>query len=241
MRTAEGRAVGAGEEIGAEPGHVARGRLAFGALVSVLAVAVFTGITGDVLGQEQFSRGDLPVAAWLAAHRTGWLTGGMRAVTWLGSGWVTVPALVLAALLAPLWRDRRRTVALVLAVSVGSALLVAAGKLLTVRPRPVVGEVLTTATGYAFPSGHSAQAAAAYGMLALLVSLRVGRAMKPLVWLAAAAVALLVGFSRLYLGVHWLTDVLAGFALGACWLAAVVAAAVVHDRLYVASRPGIGV
>lgn len=215
--------------------------LAFGAVATLLVVAVLAGITGDVVGQQELSRGDPSVASWLAAHRTGWLTRAMQAVTWLGSGWVTVPVLVVAALLLPVWRDRRRTLALVLAVSLGSALLVTVGKLLTVRPRPVIGEVLTTATGYAFPSGHSAQAAAAYGVLALLVSLRVGRAAKPLVWLAATALALLVGFSRLYLGVHWLTDVLAGYALGACWLAVVVAAAVLHDRLRADSRPRVNV
>lgn len=223
------------------PDRVVRGWLAFGATVTIVAVWVFAGITDDVVAHEELSSGDPPVASWLAEHRTPWLTRCMQAVTWLGSGWVTVPLLVSAALWLPLWRDRRRTLALVLAVSMGSALLVAVGKLLTVRPRPVVGEVLTTATGYAFPSGHSAQAAAAYGVLALLVSLRVGRGAKPLVWLAATAMALLVGFSRLYLGVHWLTDVLAGYALGASWLAIVVATAVVHDRLRSGSRPRVKV
>ncbi|MFC7244874.1 phosphatase PAP2 family protein [Catellatospora aurea] len=223
------------------PDQRVRGWLAFGAAATLVGLWVLAGITDDVVAHEELSSGDPPVASWLADHRTPWLTRCMQAVTWLGSGWVTVPLLVLAALLLPLWRDRRRTVALVLAVSVGSALLATAGKLLTVRPRPVVGEVLTTATGYAFPSGHSAQAAAAYGMLALLVSLRVGRAAKPLVWLAVTVVALLVGFSRLYLGVHWLTDVLAGYALGACWLATVVAAAMLHDRIRPVSRPRMNV
>lgn len=223
------------------PDHRVRGWLAFGAAATLVGLWVLAGITDDVVAHEELSSTDPPVASWLADHRTPWLTRCMQVVTWLGSGWVTVPLLMLAALLLPLWRDRRRTVALVLAVSVGSALLVTAGKLLTVRPRPVVGEVLTTATGYAFPSGHSAQAAAAYGMLALLVSLRVARAAKPLVWLAATALALLVGFSRLYLGVHWLTDVLAGYALGACWLATVVAAALLHDRIRPASRPRVNV
>ncbi|MEU8074024.1 phosphatase PAP2 family protein [Catellatospora citrea] len=223
------------------PDRALRGWLAFGAGATLVGLWVLAGITDDVVAQEELSRSDPPVASWLADHRTPWLTPFMQAVTWLGSGWVTVPLLVLAALLLPVWRDRRRTVALVLTVSMGSALLVTVGKLLTVRPRPVVGEVLTTATGYAFPSGHSAQAAAAYGVLALLVSVRVGRAAKPLVWLAATTVVLLVGFSRMYLGVHWLTDVLAGYALGACWLAVVVAAAVVHDRLRAASRPRVNV
>ncbi|WP_166382491.1 phosphatase PAP2 family protein [Catellatospora methionotrophica] len=223
------------------PDRALRAWLAFGAAATLVGLWVLAGITDDVVAQEELSSSDPTVASWLADHRTHWLTRSMQAVTWLGSGWVTVPVLVLAALLLPVWRDRRRTLALVLTVSMGSAVLVTIGKLLTVRPRPVVGEVLTTATGYAFPSGHSAQAAAAYGVLALLISLRVPRAAKPLVWLAATALVLLIGFSRLYLGVHWLTDVLAGYALGACWLAVVVAAAVVHDRLRPDSRPRVNV
>lgn len=208
-----------------------RGRLAFGAAVTFVAAGAFAGLTGDVLGHEQLSSsGDPPVASWLAEHRTAWLTRCMQAVTWLGSGWVTVPLLVAAALLLPLWHDRRRTLALVLTVSVGAAVLVTVGKLVTVRPRPEFGEVLTTATGYAFPSGHSAQAAAAYGVLAVLVSVRVGRSVRPLVWLAAGSVVLLIGFSRMYLGVHWLTDVLAGYALGTGWLIVVVAGGLVHGR-----------
>jgi undecaprenyl-diphosphatase len=205
--------------------------LVFGAAVTLVAVWVFAGITGDVVGKEELSSGDPPVASWLAEHRTGWLTRCMQTVTWLGSGWVTVPLLAAGALLLPLWRDRRRTLVLVAALSAGTAALVTVGKLLTVRPRPVVGEVLTAATGYAYPSGHSAQAATAYGVLALLVSVRVARGVKPLVWLVAATVVLLVGFSRMYLGVHWLTDVLAGYALGVGWLVVVVAGALAHDRL----------
>ena len=83
--------------------------------------------------------------------------------------------------------------------------------------------MLIRVTGQSFPSGHTVQAVAVYGTLALLLSGGRSRRIQVVMWSAAALVALAVGASRLYLGVHWLTDVLAGYALGG--LVVVVAAA----------------
>jgi len=86
--------------------------------------------------------------------------------------------------------------------------------------------------GYAFPSGHATKAAAVYGMLAALLAASTsswGR--KVALWTAALLVAGLVGLTRLYLGAHWLTDVLGGLALGGAWLFLVLTAARTVDEL----------
>ena len=78
--------------------------------------------------------------------------------------------------------------------------------------------------GWAFPSGHATQTIAFYGMLAIVLITWYGPRRRLLFAIGAALVTLVVGASRLYLGVHWLTDVLGGYALGLTWLAVVVIA-----------------
>ncbi len=80
--------------------------------------------------------------------------------------------------------------------------------------------------GYAFPSGHATEATAVYGMLAVVLASGTRRwRAKVLGWASAVLTAAVVGISRLYLGAHWLTDVLAGWALGGTWLLLVLAMA----------------
>jgi undecaprenyl-diphosphatase len=118
------------------------------------------------------------------------------------------------------WLRRRRFVVLAFLITViwGQNLIANGVKLFVHRERPPVPH-LTTATGWAFPSGHTAAAAATYAALALLIGR--GRRWPVKAWLGTAAAAILVavGSSRVLLGVHWVTDVFAGAALGFGWFA----------------------
>ena len=88
------------------------------------------------------------------------------------------------------------------------------------RPRPDLVEHLTHATSSSFPSGHATLSATAYLTLGLLMAqAHRRRRVKGLILLGAVAVTVLVGVSRVYLGVHWPTDVFAGWCLGAAWAA----------------------
>ena len=159
----------------------------------------------------------------MVAHRTAWLSSGMEIVTWLGSLAVIVPLLLgTVVILIARYRDWFRAAILVIAVA-GAVGLYDLVKPVIDRPRPPASLWIGHFTGAAFPSGHATQAVAFYGMLAIVLS--VGRSLRArsLVWIAAALVVLLVGASRIYLGAHWLTDVLAGYSLGAAWIALVVA------------------
>ncbi len=87
-------------------------------------------------------------------------------------------------------------------------------KAIVVRPRPHLWPWLIPQSGYAFPSGHALAGATFYPLLARDVSCRWPRA-RALAWTLAITLAFFIGFGRLYLGVHWPSDVLAGWALGA--------------------------
>src|SRR6266511_2514791 len=106
---------------------------------------------------------------------------------------------------------------------------------LTHRARPPAAQAIGHWTGFAFPSGHTTKATAVYGMLAALLAATTPRwGRKVSVWTAAALLAGLVGLSRLYLGAHWLTDVLGALTLGAAWLFVLLAATRTVDALHAA-------
>jgi membrane-associated phospholipid phosphatase len=189
----------------------------------VMGASAFAELTDNVLDREGLAGHDSAVTGWLVAHRTPELTVAMRIATNLGGLWFALPLVAVAALALPRGWGRWRTVALMVGVMAGTHLLVNGVKLLIARPRPVLDEIVATATGYAFPSGHSAQALAAYCALAYLLNPRLRRRLtRVALWTGAALVVAVVGFSRLYLGVHWLTDVLGGYVIGAIWTAALL-------------------
>ena len=178
---------------------------------------LFGGLTQDVTAGEGIARFDPRAHGFAVAHRTGWLTALMRNVSWLGSGWVLIPVLAAATLLLLRRRDRP-AVGWVWASYLGAVALYTLAKPLVHRPRPPAADLIGAASGLSYPSGHATQAVATWGMLALVAS--AGRSRRVRAGLLAAAVAVvgLVGASRIYLGAHWLTDVLGGYALGAAWL-----------------------
>ncbi len=161
---------------------------------------------------------DAAVATWAHAHATGVSTALLRATTQLGSTPVVV---VLAVVIGALEHRRRpsRSLWLFLALVVaGEILTVNLVKLAVARARPAI-DPLAPFSGSSFPSGHSAAAAAVFAGFALLLSR--GRSTRVRAALAgsAAAIAVAVGMSRMLLGVHWSTDVVAGLAMGWAWFA----------------------
>jgi undecaprenyl-diphosphatase len=163
------------------------------------------------------------VAEYVVGHRTPWLTTTMKAVTVLGSTAALVPMILVIGL----WAHRRgkgwRPLAVLAAAQGGSIVLYRLVEVLVARPRPSMAPLLATAGGYAFPSGHATQAVVVFGALAYLASgWTTHWSVKVVLWTGALVVALVVGLSRVYLGGHWPSDVIGGWALGALWLAAVV-------------------
>jgi membrane-associated phospholipid phosphatase len=120
----------------------------------------------------------------------------------------------------------------------GTYLLYRLEKLGVQRPRPWLFALGASQRGSAFPSGHEAQAVAFYGMLAILLGAGRSRRVKCLFRSAAVGVALLIGIARMYLGAHWLTDILAGAALGLSVVGAVLLFGMVDTGLEPEREPG---
>jgi undecaprenyl-diphosphatase len=187
--------------------------------VAVAATWTFLGISQDVLTHEELALLDPRIHAWVLAHRTAALTGFFRIVTWLGASVVTIPVL---AVTGGVLARRRRSWAPVLDIVVvyGTAVVLHAvvGQLVH-RERPPAADWAVPAHGWAYPSGHTTQAVAAWGILALLAAVHASPRNRLLIGAAATCAAVLVGVSRVYLGVHWLTDVLGGAAMSAAVVA----------------------
>lgn len=178
----------------------------------------FAKLTEDVTDHEQLVRSDARLAIWLHDHATGLLTSVFETVTELGaSRTVTALALGAAALLAV--RRRPADAALVFTAVAGGTAINRALKAFVERPRPEFADPILTAHGYSFPSGHAMAATTLYGALAYL-AMRETSSWRARATIAAASTAVIgaVGASRVYLGVHFLSDVLAAYAAGAAWL-----------------------
>jgi membrane-associated phospholipid phosphatase len=162
---------------------------------------------------------DLRVLEWLAAHRTPGRDTFFKVTTWLGSLWLLLPLAL--ALVAALAAGGRRAKAMHFAAAFGGAVVLAyVAKLLVARPRPSAMEPLIALPGDpSFPSGHAMQVTA----FALAAVLTLAPAAKRGQWLVLVAIGIaVVGTSRLYLQVHFPSDVLAGIAAAVVWVLAFV-------------------
>jgi undecaprenyl-diphosphatase len=169
---------------------------------------------------------DRSVQRFFLDHRSAPLTALFKLATHLGSSVVLLP--LIAVLGLAIWARRRTLLPLgLLAATYGGALVLETGlKHLIGRARPPAPERLVAATGYAFPSGHATLGTAVWTAVAvLLVWATSGRRWRWAPAAVAVAVILAVDASRLYLGVHWLSDVLAGSLVGGAWAGLVLSAA----------------
>jgi membrane-associated phospholipid phosphatase len=199
-------------------------RLGLGALLLVAAAWLFGAIAEDVVTSDRLTLVDAQVAEWLHRHATPALTRAMLVWTDLHSTLAIGAYTAIIALALALERRWRQLTLVVVAIGGGLALNVLM-KLAFHRARPSFDDPLLTLSSYSFPSGHVAGSTIFYGLAVLWVFARTRRSLWRAIALAAAALLIVVvAFSRMYLGVHYLSDVSAAFAEGVAWLAICVGA-----------------
>jgi undecaprenyl-diphosphatase len=187
----------------------------------VLACAI---IAGELLGLVERPDGstsiDSSITSWVVAHRTDGLTTVAKALSTVGSQKVLLPVTLVTA--AVIVGRRRFVLAAELLLMWGGAIgLYSFAKYFVHRQRPPQEIWLTRVAGTAFPSGHATQSLATFVALAVVCAAWLPRTRAALVALAAVLAAG-VGWSRVYLGVHWATDVVAGWLIAGVWIAIVV-------------------
>jgi membrane-associated phospholipid phosphatase len=194
--------------------------LLVGLLAAAAALLLVTWLGREVLEGEVLTLDDR-VRAIVHAGASPRLTALMRAASLYGGPGALVPVGLVVAL-AFLIRGWRRGALLVVVTLAGAGLLNGLLKFSFARVRPTPFFDYPLPASASFPSGHALFAASFFGGLAVLISPRIrSRPLRVAVWLCALGLTLLVGLSRVYLGVHYPSDVLAGYAAATVWVTAV--------------------
>jgi undecaprenyl-diphosphatase len=188
-----------------------------GALFVLLAIAVSVGWDSLVAFDNRWSS-----RAYSFTLTHGWCEWLARAATSLGNGLTVTVVTAVVAIVCLLIRRRRLGIWLAVTVA-GGALANTAIKYAMERVRPATAGVLTSAHGFAFPSGHTQIATVTYPAVVLVVGWQLRQPGRLVRRISAAVVTLVVaavGLSRIFLGVHWPTDVLGGWLFGSAWVTA---------------------
>jgi undecaprenyl-diphosphatase len=188
-----------------------------GFAAAIAALVLFGWLAHEVLrgGTRALDTGARTFAQHIA---TPVLTNVLRGFTFLGE-WLSITELTLLSIVLFYRAGRKRSAILIAVTTAGGALLETTLKLIfrRHRPEPFFGTHLPSS--YSFPSGHAVLAFCFFGsMAALLTAREPKRGVRVALWTAAAVIAALIGFSRVYLGVHYASDVIAGYTAAVVWI-----------------------
>ncbi|MBW3614465.1 MAG: phosphatase PAP2 family protein [Actinobacteria bacterium] len=200
-------------------------RLTLTALALVLVAVPFSYLLLEVLRDGPFTRVDEDVARHLHERVVDQpaLVAALKAVSLLGKPlWLAFAVAAGAAFVC--WRGRRRLALYLVVTAIGGGIVDTAVKVAVNRPRPEVASPLATAFGKSFPSGHAMSSTVTYGALLLVLLPALPRRWRLVALAVTVALVLAIGVSRLMLGVHYVSDVVAGWTLGLAWLCGATAA-----------------
>lgn len=200
------------------PGEYLGLHLTLGLLAAAGCLWLFGRLAEDIVSNDPLVSFDQTAATTIHELRTPALTTFFLVITALGSIEAIALVSLVGAVVFGVWRRWLPFWAWLIAAG-GSVMLLLLLKALFARPRPYVEYPLLLETYYSFPSGHAMEAVVLYGMLAYfaMLALRTWWTRSTVVF-GTSLLVLLIGFSRMYLGVHYFSDVVAGFAAGGVWL-----------------------
>jgi len=191
--------------------------------IFLAAVLVAGWVTDNYLGKEGLMMVDRPINQWVVNVRTPLLNKLMFLMTLTGNWQMIVWGSLLAAILLIVAQKRRYLMAMLLS-NVSALIFIEGAKNLIGRVRPPVANALITESGFAFPSGHSYFAVVFYGLMTYFWVRHFHQKWAKIgMFVLGSGFILLLAVSRIYLGVHWTTDVVAGLSLSLAWLSVTVA------------------
>jgi membrane-associated phospholipid phosphatase len=195
--------------------------LAVSFAIIVGAAALFAAIADEIGAGETLGRLDQAFADGIASAVPIGVIRAFALVTHLGDAWVLAVWCVLGAAILAVRRRYALAIGITLAI-VGNGLLNSIIKHIFERVRPVHDRSIATAAGWSFPSGHSSGSLVTYGIIAYVLARVLPDGWRLVVIVAATLIAFTTASSRVFLRVHFASDVLAGFALGTVWLVACI-------------------
>ena len=196
----------------------------FAVEMTIVASSIGLAYLSYLIGSGHYFSLDTGVAGFILNNRFPAVSNVMVYLTYLGNFYVEAAVAGLAAVLFA--RKKHFLKAIIILTSVlGGELIVGILKLYLQRPRPPAYYSLTHEPSYGFPSGHAFAAVSLYGLLLYLMFNKSGKTTKNYAAVGWTMLAALIGFSRIYLGVHWTTDVLGGYTIGTAWVVFLVSVA----------------
>jgi membrane-associated phospholipid phosphatase len=210
--------------------------LILGFLVAVCALWFFAWLAEEML-EGATAQFDSQVRSAIHAHSSDQLTAIMKLLTFFGSSLLMAPLAILILAICYIRREFH-VLEILAATFAGAVVLELLLKVIFQRPRPVPFFDLPQPATYSFPSGHALFSFCFFAGLAVVVSPRLAHpAARIALWFFAFALIFGIGFSRVYLGVHYPSDVLAGYAAGIVWVATLQLAVDLHRRHVERERP----
>ncbi|MNO15722.1 putative undecaprenyl-diphosphatase YbjG [compost metagenome] len=188
------------------------------ALFVSLLCAIGFGFIALMISGEQIVRFDVVLIALIQGQESSLLTSVMIFFTFIGGGAPVVAVTLIVGIVLYKVLHHRRELILFIWVVIGSSLLNESLKLVFHRARPTLHRIIDV-NGFSFPSGHSMAAFSLYGVVAFLLWRHISSAAgRSIIIVISAAMTIMIGVSRIYLGVHYPSDVLGGFLASGCWL-----------------------
>ena len=206
--------------------------LTIGSLITLFFIYLFFEVIQSYIGQEALIRADLRIINLISHFRTPELNQFMLLITYLAQREIITVAVIFSLIILLLLRKWSYLRSLLVFV-VGGELFVWIIKNIIDRPRPPLSEALVAETSYSFPSGHTFIAIAFYGLITFFLfdSLK-KKSLKIISLILGIILVILIGASRIYLGAHWPSDVLASYASSLAWLSIIITITHIKKKFY---------